>query len=369
MNTLKIPFANLSAQYLHLKAEIDQAVEQVLMRGDFIMGQAVGEFEHEFARFCGAGYAVGCGSGTAALHLALLACGIGHGDEVITTPHTFIATSEAITQTGARCVFADIEENTYTLDPACVEACITPRTKAIIAVHLYGQCAEMDKLRTLADRHGLKLIEDAAQSHGAKYHGKSAGTLGDVASFSFYPGKNLGAAGDAGIVVTDNEAMARQMRALSNHGRNDKYTHFVEGYNYRLDTLQAAILQVKLPHLEAWNEARKKIAALYRDRFADLPLLLPLERESNSHVYHLYVVRCERRDELRDFLARRGIATGVHYPVPLHLQEAYQYLGYRCGDFPVAEKVATEILSLPIFPEMSEAEADFVAATVRDFFA
>jgi dTDP-4-amino-4,6-dideoxygalactose transaminase len=369
MNTIEVPFANLSAQYFNLKAEIDRAVEDVLTRGDFIMGRAVGEFEREFARYCQAGYGVGCGSGTAALHLALLACGIGRGDEVVTTPHTFIATTEAITQTGARSVFADIEEKTYTLDPKRVESCITPRTKAIIAVHLYGQCADMDALRALAGRYGLKLIEDAAQSHGATYRGKSAGTLGDVACFSFYPGKNLGAAGDAGMVVTDDEEMARKMRVLSNHGRNDKYVHFIEGYNYRLDTLQAAILQVKLPHLERWNGTRKKIAALYRDRLADLPLILPHERERGSHVYHLYVVRSERRDALRDFLAQRGIATGIHYPIPLHLQEAYQYLGYRHGDFPVTEKVAAEIFSLPIFPEMTEAEAERVAASIRAFFA
>ena len=365
---MQIPFVDLKTQFKQIHVAVDEALDRVLQTTNFIMGEDVARFESEFSHYCGVRHGVGCSSGTAALHLALLGCGVGPGDEVVTSPHTFIATTEAISQAGARVVFADIDERTYTLSPKSVEQVITEKTRAIIPVHIYGQCADMSPILAIAKKYKLKVIEDAAQAHGATYRGRKAGSMGDVACFSFYPGKNLGAYGDAGMVVTNDEEMAENMRVLSNHGRRDKYEHFVEGYNYRLDTLQASILRAKLPCLQTWNSNRKAIACRYNEGFAGLPLGIPYEREAEGHVYHLYVITTSQREALKAHLAMRGISTGIHYPIPLHLQKAYSRLGYSEGDFSITEKSSREVLSLPIFPEMTEKQTEYVIAVAREFF-
>lgn len=361
-----IPLVDLQAQYRALKPEIDAAMQAVIDSSAFINGPQVKSFEAAFAAFCGARHAVGCQSGTAALHLALLACGIGPGDEVIVPSMTFIATAEMIGRLGARPVFADVDARTANLDPAALEGAITKHTRAVIPVHLYGQPAEMDAILEIARRHGLRVIEDAAQAHGAEYRGRRVGTMGDAATFSFYPGKNLGAYGDAGAVVTDDESIARQVRLLRNHGRQTKYTHECEGFNYRLDTLQAAVLEVKLRHLESWNDARRQWAGRYRSSLAGLPLELPYEPDHVRAVYHLFVVRVRRRDQVLAHLKARGIEAGVHYPVPLHMQPAYSHLGYRPEDLPVSRAIADEVLSLPLYPEMSDAHLDAVTGALRE---
>lgn len=366
---MAVPFVDLKAQYTALKPEIDRAIQAVVDRCDFILGQAVSDFEGEFARFCEVRYAIGVGNGTDALRLGLLAAGIGPGDEVITAANTFIATTEAISQTGATFRLVDVDERTYNLNPALLEEAITPRTKAVLPVHLYGQPADMDPILDVARRHNLLVMEDACQAHGARYKGRRAGSMGHLAAFSFYPAKNLGAYGDAGAVVTDDEALARKLDLLRNHGQKSKYEHVMEGYCSRLDTLQAAVLRVKLQRLDEWNARRRQVAAWYNERLADLPVVCPYVMPDVEHVYHLYVIRTERRDALREFLAARGIGTGMHYPVPLPQTEAYGSMGFRRGQFPVTERLAGEILSLPMFAEMTEAQVDEVAAAIRDFFA
>ncbi|MBC7259171.1 MAG: DegT/DnrJ/EryC1/StrS family aminotransferase [Chloroflexi bacterium] len=365
---MAVPFVDLKAQYATLKPEIDRAIQAVVDRCDFILGQAVSEFEAEFARFCEVRHAISVANGTDALRLGLLAAGIGPGDEVITAANTFIATTEAISQTGAAFRLVDVDERTYNLNPALLEEAITPRTRAILPVHLYGQPADMEPILDTARRHNLLVMEDACQAHGARYKGRRAGSMGHLAAFSFYPAKNLGAYGDGGAVVTDDEALARQLVLLRNHGQKSKYEHVMEGYCSRLDTLQAAVLRVKLRHLDGWNARRRQVAAWYEERLADLPVVRPFVMPGVEHVYHLYVIRTERRDALRDFLAGRGIGTGMHYPIPLPLTEAYQGLGFRKGQFPVTERLAGEILSLPMFAEMTEAQVDEVAGAVREFF-
>jgi dTDP-4-amino-4,6-dideoxygalactose transaminase len=362
-----IPLVDLKVQYLSIQNEIDAAIQRVVDSTGFILGPDVQTFEEEFARFCGVRHAVGVDSGTAALHLAFLTCDIGPGDEVITTPHTFIATIGMLGRMGARPVFVDIDSRTYNMDPAQIEAAITEQTKAIMPVHLYGQPAEMDPILEIADRHGLKVIEDAAQAHGAEYRGRRVGSMGHVAIFSFYPGKNLGAYGDAGAVVTNDSEMAEKVRLLRNHGRREKYEHLLQGFNYRIDTLQAAILRAKLAHLEEWNEARCRHAATYRELLSDLDLVLPYEPEHVRAVYHLFVVRLQKRDALREHLKGRGISTGIHYPIPLHLQPAYRHLGYKEGDFPVAEECARQVLSLPMYPELSREQMEEVARAIKEF--
>jgi len=349
-----IPFVDLKAQYRTIKSEIDQAVSKVIESTAFVGGETLERFERRFAEYAGAKYAVGASSGTSALHLALHVLGIGRGDEVITATNTFIATTEAISQAGATPVLVDVDDATLTLDPKKVEAAVTPRTKAIIPVHLYGQCADMDAIRGIARRHSLKVIVDACQAHGAKLDGKREAILGDVTCYSFYPGKNLGAYGDGGAVVTDDYELAEKMRSVGNHGRLDKYTHSAEGFNYRLDALQAAILDVKLGHLDEWNEKRRSRAKLYDAAFANGPVRPVREGPGRYHVYHLYVVRTPHRDRLLDGLAKRGISAGIHYPVPLHLQIAYKHMGLGSGTFPVAEKAASEIVSLPMYPELTD---------------
>ena len=363
---MSIPFVDLKAQYQSIKPEIDNAIQGILDNTAFIGGQAVKDFESNFARFCKANYCVGVASGTDALFLALKAFNIGQGDEVIVPATSFIATSEVVTATGARVVFVDVGKHSYNIDVSKIEAKITGRTKAIIPVHLYGQPADMGPINEIAERHNLKVIEDSAQAHGAEYKGRRTGTLGDVACFSFYPGKNLGAYGDAGAVVTNNEEIAEKVRMMANHGRLKKYDHLFEGLSSRLDGLQAAILDVKLRHLEDWTASRREIAANYNDLLSDLEkVVLPKEEAYAKHVYHLYVIRVANRDSVREFLKEKGISAGIHYPTPLPFLKAYAYLGHRPGDFPVSERLAKEVLSLPLYPEITGEQVGFIAETIR----
>ena len=357
---------NPQAQYLAHKAEIDAAMQTVLDGGRYVLGPETAAFEMEFAAWVGVGHAVGVANGTDALHLALRALGVGHGDEVITVSHTAVATAAAITLAGAVPVLCDIEADTLTLDPALIERLITARTRAIIAVHLYGQAAGMDTILEIAKRRGVPVIEDCAQAHGARYQGRRVGTLGALACFSFYPTKNLGAIGDGGAVVTGDEALGAKLRLLREYGWAERYVSHSEGWNSRLDELQAAILRVKLRYLDADNASRRRIAARYGAELADTGLVLPVTREGSEHVYHLYVVRSDRRDALNAHLQARGIAAGIHYPVPIHLQPAYR--STPPVSLPVTERAAREVLSLPIYPELSDTEVSTVVSAVRDFF-
>ena len=365
-----IPFVDLKAQYDSIKDEIDEAIKNVINNTSFIMGEELKLFEEEFAKFCDVKYAMGVANGSDALVLALRACGIGERKEVITVPHTFISTTEAISNVGGKFVFVDIDSKTYTIDVSKIEEKITKKTKAIIPVHLYGQPADMDHIMRLAKEYNLKVIEDAAQAHGAEYKRKKVGSIGDVACFSFYPGKNLGAYGDAGMVVTNNERIAKRIKLLRNHGRiTKKYEHAIEGYSSRLDNLQAAILRVKLRHLNKWNESRRKNAGRYNELLNNIGgFITPHESDYAKHVYHLYVLRAEKgRDKLREELKSKDIATGIHYPIPLHLQPAYNYLGYKRGDFPVTEKASQEILSLPMFAELRDMQIEEIVKLIKNY--
>lgn len=364
-----IPLVDLAAQYPELRADVDAAIARVLDSTAFILGSEVTDFETAFAAFLGARAAVGVASGTAALELALLACGVGPGDEVITTAHTFMATAEAISHTGARPVFVDIDPATYGVDPTRVEDAITQRTRAIMPVHLYGQPTDMPALVDIARRHGLRIIEDAAQAHGAEVEGRRCGTIGDLAGFSFYPGKNLGAYGDAGAVTGDDEDLLAQVRKLRDHGRKTKYEHDEVGFGERLDALQAAILGVKLRHLETWTELRRAHAKRYSELLTGSSVELPIEAPGRRHVYHLYVVRSKRRDDLLAHLKAAGVMAGVHYPVPLHRQPAYVSLGYGELQLPETERAAHEVLSLPMYPELTDEQIGTVADAVRTFDA
>lgn len=360
-----IPLLDLKAQYQAIKSELDAAVMGVLENAQFILGPEVAAFEKEFAAYCGAAEAVGLNSGTSALHLALLASGIGPGDEVITSPFTFIATAAAIVYTGARPVFVDIDPASFNLDVSRIESAITPRTRAILPVHLFGQPADMDAVMETARRHGLVVIEDAAQAHGAEYKGRRVGSIGEMGCFSFYPGKNLGACGEGGAVVTNNAAYARKIRMLRDWGCEQKYVHEIKGYNYRMEGMQGAILRVKLRHLEKWTEARRAHAARYGQLLEGCGVGLPQVMPYARHVYTIYTIRTADRDALRADLQQREIHTGIHYPMPLHLQPAYKDLGYGRGAFPMAEQAAAEVLALPIYPEMTGAQLEEVAAAVR----
>ncbi len=366
---MPIPLVDLKAQYQAIKPEIDAAMQRVIDNSSFILGKEVTQFENDYAAFCHTKHCVGMDSGTAALHLALIICGVKPGDQVITTTHTFVATAEVISVIGAKPVFVDIDSRTYNIDPSAIERAITPRTRAIIPVHLYGQPAEMDPILELARKHNLRVIEDAAQAHGAEYRGRRAGTLGDVACFSFYPGKNLGAYGDAGALVTNDAELAERARMLRNHGRISKYEHLIVGYGYRLDALQAAILGAKLPHLDAWNARRREIADYYTELFTNTDLVTPYCPPHIKPIYHLYAVRNKHRDALQKHLRARGIETIIHYPIPLHLQPVYKSLGYKRGDFPIAEQVADEELSLPMYPELTDAQVQQIVEAVREFKA
>jgi dTDP-4-amino-4,6-dideoxygalactose transaminase len=359
-----IPYGDLRAQYRSIKAEIDAAVLRVLDSTQFILGDEVTAFEREFAAYCGTSDAVGVNSGTSALHLALLAAGVGPGDEVITVPFTFVATAAAIVYAGARPVFVDIDPDTCNMAPAQIERAVTPRTKVIMPVHLYGHPADMDPILDLARRHGLTVIEDAAQAHGAEYKGRRCGSMGTLAAFSFYPGKNLGAYGEGGAVVTNDGALAQKIRVMRSWGEERRYEHSVKGFNYRMDGIQGAILRVKLRHLEAWTEARRARAAQYAQAFAASGVNTPIERPDCRHVYHVYAVRLSHRDATRAALQASGIQTGVHYPIPIHLQPAHADLGYQPGDFPASEAAASQVLSLPMFPELTTAQIETVARAV-----
>ena len=364
---MTIPLVDLKAQYAAIKPEIDAAMQRVVNNTSFILDKEVSQFENDFAAFCRAKHCVGTDSGTAALHLALLVLGVKPGDEVVTTTHTFIATAEVISLIGAKPVLVDIDPRTYNIDPNQIEAAITPRTRAIIPVHLYGQPAEMDAILDIARRHNLRVIEDAAQAHGAEYRGKRAGTMGDVACFSFYPGKNLGAYGDAGALVTNDAALADHARMLRDHGRTEKYAHKLTGYGYRLDALQAAILGAKLPHLDAWNARRREIADYYTELLTNTDVVTPYVPPHIKPIYHIYCIRAKNRDALQKHLKARGIDTGIHYPIPLHLQPVYENLGYKAGDFPHAEKAASEVLSLPMYPELTNEQALQIVDAVKGF--
>jgi len=373
--TPQVPFVDLAAQYTVIADEIDAAISKVLHGTDFILGRDVGLFEEEFAAFCQAEYAVGVDSGTSALELALRAYDIGPGDEVITVANTFIATAFAISDAGATPVLVDVDPQTYTMDVSLLERAITARTKAVIPVHLYGHPADMDPILEIAQRHGLIVIEDACQTHGARYKGKRVGSLGHAAAFSFYPAKNLGAYGDGGMVVTDDERVAESLCMLRNYGQCEKYHHALRGYNHRLDTLQAAVLRAKLRHLEAWNAARRQHAQLYGELLAHSPVVLPAEADYAESVYYLYVIRVEacpelsrrNRDGLRAYLHDQGVATGIHYPIPIHLQPAYRDLGYEKGSFPVTEECAGQVLSLPMYAELTPDSIKYVTEAIRNF--
>ncbi len=362
-----IPLVDLKAQYQAIKDEIDAAIARVLESGQFVLGEEVAAFEEAFAAHCGAAHGIALNSGTSALHLALLAAGVGPGDEAITVPFTFVATVAAISYTGARPVFVDIEPRSYTMDVGQLEAAITERTRAIVPVHLYGQPADLDPIMEVARRHGLVVVEDAAQAHGAEYKGTRVGSIGDLGCFSFYPSKNLGACGEGGIVVTNDPDYASTIRMLRDWGQERKYYYLMKGYNYRMGGIQGAILGAKLRHLESWTKARRAHAVRYDELLADgngrTPETMPYAR----HVYHVYAVLVKNRDAVRQKMQEARIATGIHYPIPLHLQKCFVGLGYERGDFPVAEQVAEEQLSLPMYPELSDEQIVRIAATLKEF--
>jgi len=361
-----IPFLDLKAQYRTIKSEIDSAVSGVFETTQFVLGDQVAAFERDFAKYCGTKHAIGVNSGTSALHLALLAAGVGPGDEVITIPFTFVATVSAICYSGATPVFVDIEPRSFTMDPAQLERKITPKTKAIIPVHLYGQMANMDAIMEVANRRGIPVIEDACQAHGAEYNGKRAGSIGLSGCFSFYPGKNLGAAGEGGLIVTNDDAQASKMRMLRDWGQEKRYHHVLKGYNYRMEGIQGAVLGVKLRYLEQWTEARRARAREYDALLMDASgIQAPEQLPGRRHVYHIYAVRSADRDGLQQVLQAEGIQTGLHYPIPVHLQEAHADLGYKVGHFPQSESAANEVLSLPMFPELTPAQVEEVVAAVK----
>ena len=364
---MNVPFLNLVAQHKALEAEILPVITEVLSNGHYILGPSVGAFEKELAAYTETRFGVGVNSGSDALTLALRALDVGSGDEVITTPFTYIAPAEAIYQMGARIVFADIHPSTFNLDAGRVAEKMTSRTKAIIPVHLFGQAAPLKEIRSLTEARGISIVEDCAQAIGAKYNGRSVGSMGRLGCFSFYPTKNLGADGDGGMIVTNDEGLAAKLKMLRVHGIERRYYHDLHGYNSRLDELQAAILRVKLRHLDKWNRRRAELAERYASGLQRLPIKLPQTAPDNTHVYHVFALLSEQRDELQRFLAERGVPTIIYYPQPLHLQKVYADLGFKKGDFPVAESVAAKILPLPMYPELTDAQVDYVIATIGEF--
>jgi dTDP-4-amino-4,6-dideoxygalactose transaminase len=369
---MEVPFLDIKAQNRSIDGELREAVAEVIATAQFILGPAVARFENHFAEYVGVPHCIGLNNGTTALHMALVACDIGPGDEVITTPHTWISTSWAISYTGARPVFVDIDPETYTLDPALVERAITPKTKAILPVHLYGQAADLAPLCQIANDHGLVLIEDAAQAHGARYDDRHVGSLGKVGCFSFYPGKNLGAFGEAGAVVTSDDEIAARVRRLRDHAQDGRHHHVEIGYNTRMEGLQGAVLDVKLRHLNWWNAKRARHAQRYAELLAGVPnLVVPAAPQPEGHVWHLYVVQargCDRT-ELGALLAGKGVTTGIHYPTPVPFQPAYAYLGHQPGDFPIAEDVTRHCLSLPMCPELSDEQVSYAARALRSLMS
>jgi len=369
---MKIPVFDLTRQYQQIRPEISKKVKEVLSSGSYILGKNVSLLEKEFAKYCAAKYAVAVASGTDALKIALSSCGIKQTDEVITTPFTFVATTEAIYSVGAKIAFADIDLDSYTIDPEKIEKKISKKTKAILCVHLYGQPCNMQAITKLVRKYNLKLIEDCAQATGAPYQGKKVGTFGDLGCFSFYPTKNLGAYGDGGMVVTNSKRMAEKATMLRAHGSRSKYEHIMHGYNSRLDELQAAILRVKLKYLDKWNAARRENAAYYNKKLSALEvkgfIVRPKEQKNTRHIYHLYVLRVKKRTALMKFLRERGIGSSFHYPIPLHLQKVYKELGYRRGDFPNSEFAAKGIVTFPLYPELKKKEIDYIADSVSQFY-
>jgi dTDP-4-amino-4,6-dideoxygalactose transaminase len=366
---MQVPFLDLRANNRSVREEVRAALDPVLDEAQFILGPGVEHFEQQFAAYLGARHCVGLNNGTTALHLALLACDVGPGDEVITTPATWISTSWAVSYVGARPVFVDVDPVTFTLDPTLVEWAVTARTKAILPVHLYGQTADLQGLKDIADRRGLALVEDAAQAHGARFAGRRVGTVGKVGCFSFYPGKNLGAFGEAGCIVTDDDAIARRIRRLRDHAQDGRHNHVEIGFNARMEGVQGAVLGAKLPHLDDWNVARARHAARYSELLTDVPgITLPQSARPEGHSWHLYVIMVHGRDRegVRQALAERGVATGVHYPTPVPFQPVYSHLGYRRGDFPVAEQLMERCISLPMFPELRPEQVEHVARSVRE---
>ncbi|MFN8497373.1 MAG: DegT/DnrJ/EryC1/StrS family aminotransferase [Anaerolineae bacterium] len=366
---MDVKFVDLGRQYEAIKTEVDAAIARVLRRTDFVLGDDVFRFEEEFADYCGVRYAVGVDNGATALELGLRALGIGPGDEVLVPANSFIASATAVSFAGATPVFVDVSPVSYNMSAGLLVDHITPRTKAIVPVHLYGQPADMDGVMAVAERYGLFVVEDACQAHGARYKGQRVGSFGNVAAFSFYPGKNLGAYGDGGVLVTNDRHVAEQATLLRNCGQREKYNHVMLGGNHRLDTLQAAVLRVKLRYLDCWNDHRRHCAALYDELLEDTEVITPAASAGVEHVYHLYVVQGSGRDNLQAYLKARGIATGVHYPIPIHLQPAYAHLGYKPGDFPITEYAAARSLSLPMFPELTDSEVMFITDTVAAFYA
>jgi dTDP-4-amino-4,6-dideoxygalactose transaminase len=364
---LKVPYLDLTAQMRPLRPEIDAAIARVLDTNAFCLGPEVTAFEQAFAAFVGVQHCIAFNSGTSALHVAMRLLNVGPGDEVITTPYTFAASSWCISYVGARPVYVDIEPDTFNLDPTKIEAAITPRTRAILPVDLYGHPFEADAIHAIAARHGIAVVEDAAQAHGAVYHGRNAGTLGAMAGFSFYPAKNLGACGEGGALVTEDDAFAARARSLREHGSSCRYHYDEVGYNYRMEGLQGAVLAVKLKRLKEWTSGRRRVAARYAELLADTPLRLPVEKDGVQSAWHLYVVRHPRRDELKAHLEKHGIGCAIHYPLPLHLQPCYASLGHRPGDFPVAEQVSKECLCLPMFPELTGEQLQRVAEVIKGF--
>lgn len=365
---MKVPFLNLKAQYESIAHEVEQSIREVLSTCAFSGGPYVQKFEEEFASFCGCKWAVGVGSGTDALWLALLGLGVQPGDEVITVPNSFIATAEAISLCGAHPVFIDVGEESLTMNPALLEQAITPRTKAIIPVHLYGQAADMDAILAVADKHGIPVLEDACQAHGAEYKGRRTGSMGIAGCFSFYPGKNLGAYGEAGCVVTRDEGLAKKLRMLRDHGQSQKYYHQLVGINGRMDGIQGAVLSAKLKYLDSWNAFRRTHASCYQQALADVrALTVPKEMPYAKHVYHVFAVRSPDREGLKQALSASGVECGVHYPVPIHLQQAYAGRGEGEGSFPVAERVAKELLSLPMFPELTAEQVSYICDQIKRF--
>jgi len=376
---MNVPFLDLKVQYKQIEHEVLPMVTEAMTNGAFIGGPQVLGFEKEFAEFCESKYCAGLNSGTDALRFALMAVGVGPGDEVITVPNTFIATTEAISQAGATPVFVDIDERTYNMDPQKLEdflkkrlkpqaSSLKPTPKAVIPVHLYGQPADMDLILDIAQTHNIKVIEDACQAHGALYNNRKVGSFGSVGCFSFYPGKNLGAYGEGGAIVTQDEEIANKIRMIRDHGQAKKYFHDMEGYNGRLDAIQAGVLRIKLKRLTNWNHSRRENAAYYNELLSEIEdITLPVEADFASSVYHLYVILVDDREGLQQFLSDKGIGTGLHYPLPLHLQKAYAHLGYEDGSFPVTESVAKRLISLPMFPELTREQIEYVAESIKEF--
>ena len=364
----QIPYLDLPAQIRGIRKDLDAAIARTLDNCSFCLGPDVTQFEKDFARYIGAEHCVGFNSGTSALHVAMLLLGVGPGDEVITTPFTFVATSWAISYVGAKPVYVDIDDATFNLDPKLIERAITPRTKAVMPVHLYGQPFDLNPILAICKKHKLPLVEDAAQAHGAKYKGKTIGAFCDISCFSFYPGKNLGACGEGGALLTNNAAFDKRARALREHGSTVRYYHDEVGYNYRMEGIQGAVLGVKLKHLEEWTCERRRVAKRYTELLAGTPLQLPCETAGAESAWHLYVVRHPRRDDLKKHLEANGVGCALHYPVPLHLQKCYANLGHKVGDFPVAEKAAHEVLSLPIYPELTDPQIQRAVKVIKEFF-